>query len=133
MVKHRMNGHDGICATCGEIVLPGVAVQHFGVEVLTATPQQRIEWLLARRRADVVVPPQRSVFEVERELHQYGIDTSFRSCQPTPVLDVLAVMSRAVDRAIIKALTPHPTPRRRKAWEKRVIAILAGRDKRSGE
>lgn len=104
-----MNGHDGICATCGEIVLPSVAVQHFGVEVLTATPQQRIDMLHERKRflhesymAGEPIPQQRSVFQVERELRQYGIDTSFRSCQPTPVLDVLAAVSRSADRGITR-------------------------------
>lgn len=123
--RHRPDGHDGICVGCGHVLSPSAAVQHFGRGVLTASPADRVRMVLERKAqlADawavgVSIPAPRSVFDVERQLRQEGIDVTCKSCRP-PVpprdqwtfVDYLAALSRALDRQITKALKP--APRRR--------------------
>lgn len=127
MTRYRHDGHDGICWECGAVVSPVAAVAHFGDEVLTAPPDQRIA--MARNRDCSVAP--RPYWVVAGELRDRGIDIR-SSNRPPGCLpyrrdarevvgdlawlagDVLAACSRALDRAITRGIrwATAPSPRR---------------------
>lgn len=139
---HHPDGHDGICVTCGLVLSPVTAVQHFGAGVLTAAPGDRVLMVLARKERmqaawveGVPIPSPRSGCDVVRDLRREGIDVAPKSCrpprEPSGWIDAVAALSRAVDRVICRAMAPKWTRqaaiRRRRAARRKLIRSLTGK------